>query len=317
MATIGTGRGPLIRTKSSGGGGLFSFTSFTFTNAATTGSNGPTYSTYQTIYDTAANPWLTNTAYFNCTTNGYQLFTIPATATYRFTTIGAGGGNGTSGFGNVAYIQSTFTLTQGAKYIFIVGQMGASGTTGCGNAYGSGGGGSFIISEGGSVLVAAGGGGGGSYTSSFGVQNASLTTTGNSGSAGGTVGGTGGTNGSGGNVSNIGCVGGGGGGGGISSAGGDASSGGFGGKSYGFGFTGGSGTLAGGFGGGGGASAYCGGGGGGYSGGGGGSLNSCSCTALGGGGGGGSFLNPSGGTLITQFITTNWIYPGSILVEKL
>jgi hypothetical protein len=316
MATIGTGRGPLIRTKSSGGGGLFSFTSFTFTNAATSGSNGPTYSTYQSVYDTASNPWLTNTAYFNCTTNGYQLFTIPATGTYRITAQGAAGGQGTSGYGYAAYIQATFNFTQGDKYIFIAGQMGSSSTSGCAYGLGSGGGGSFVINQTGQVYLAVGGGGGGAYTSIYGNQSASLSTTGSSGSAGGTVGGTGGTNGNGGNVSNIGCVGGGGGGGGMSSAGGNASSGGFGGNSYGFGFTGGSGTLAGGFGGGGGSSAYCGGGGGGYSGGGGGSLSSCSCTALGSGGGGGSYLYSSG-TLITQSTTYNWQYHGSILLEKL
>lgn len=303
--------------------GLYEFTSFTFTNAGITGRTGPTRANCLASYNTTTYPWLNNTSYFNVVTQGFQEWTVPASATYRITMIGARGGpaTGYSGTGAGAYMQATFLFGQGEIYIFVVGQQGLSSTSGCGYLMGGGGGGSFFGSISLGFLLVAGGGGGGSYTASGGTQNATTNQNGNNGAAGGGVaGGLGGTGGNGGGVYTLGCVVGGGGGGGIVSNGTSASGTTNGGSGYGSGFIGGLGpynSVHGGFGGGGGASTYMGGGGGGYSGGGGGGLSSCTCTSLGAGGGGGSYINTSYGTLIASSSTYNTSGHGSILVEKL
>ena len=47
---------------------LYSFTSFTFTAAGVFGQTGSTRATYLASYNTAANPWLNDTAFFNVIT---------------------------------------------------------------------------------------------------------------------------------------------------------------------------------------------------------------------------------------------------------
>lgn len=299
--------------------GLYAFTSFTFTNAGITGRTGPTRANCLSSYNTTTYPWLNNTAYFNVVTQGYQEWTVPETATYRITAIGAKGGTGTSGTGAGAYMQATFSLTKSQVYIFIVGQQGNAASNPC-TPYqsGGGGGGSYFGSIALGFLLVAGGGGGGSYTASGGDHNATTTQNANNGAAGGAPGGLGGTGGNGGGVYTTGCVVGGGGGAGIITNGASAAGTTNGGNSYSAGFIGGLGQLAdGGFGGGGGTSQYMGGGGGGYSGGGGGGIATCSCTSLGAGGGGASYINTSYGTLITSTAIYNTTTHGSILVEKL
>lgn len=286
------------------GDGLYSFSSFTFTNVGITGRLGPTLANCLSFYDTVTYPWLNNTSFFDVTTQGYQRWTVPKSGLYTFSVRGASGGAalGYSGYGYGAVLNATYSLNAGDIYIIIVGQMGLTiSNSGCGYPMGGGGGGSFVFTSGGSVLLAAGGGGGGSYTASGGTQNATTSTSGNNGAAGGGIsGGIGGASGNGGGIYSSGCVTGGGGGGGVFTSG--TSGGGTGGGTYSTGFFGGTGINAGGFGGGGGTSSYMGGGGGGYSGGGGGGLSSCSCTSLGAGGGGGSYYNPSGASNITTYL---------------
>lgn len=263
--------------------GLYAFASHTFTPSGATLRLGPTLTQCRTAYSAA--PWAANVDFFNITTQGYQRWTVPSSATYTITVAGSAGGLGAnSSRGRGAIIRVIVPLTQGHILTIICGQIGSAQSLGCnGVDHGGGGGGSFVYNSSTSTWIAAAGGGGGGGTQVFtGLPDGSFTTSGNSG---GTNGGAGGTNGGGGGQG-TGCVVGAGGGGGISfpGVGGPIA-----GASFVDGFLGASSSVQGGFGGGGGTSQYGGGGGGGYSGGGGGGLSTCSCAALGAGGGGGSF----------------------------
>lgn len=274
------------------GPSLYPFTSHTFTNATATGRFGPTLTQCRTAY--SATTWASNDAFFNMTTQGYQLWTVPRTGVYTITCAGAGGGGASASFGCGRIIQTTVSLTQGSFLQIVVGQQGIS--NGAGQSSG-GGGGSFVASGStpatGVCLVAGGGGGGflGVATSSYSAQNGSATTSGNNSSDGMGTGGTGGNGGQGAILLGGGW---GGGGGGFSTngtAGSQAA--GFGFSGLGFAFVNGcaggdTATIAvGGFGGGAGTHGNTGGGGGGggYSGGGGSGQNASGAV----GGGGGSF----------------------------
>ena len=173
-----------------GASSLYAFTSFEFTNAGQTGQSGPTLGTCLSTYNTTTYPWLNNTAYFNVVTPGIQLWTVPKTGNYTIQAKGAPGGASSS---NVASITGTFALTRGDKIRILVGQAGATGTSGCGNSMGGGGGGtnSYMggggggYNGGGSGGVASctcsligGGGGGGSYNNGTNQTNTIVTTTG-------------------------------------------------------------------------------------------------------------------------------------------
>lgn len=312
---------------------LYSFSSHTFTPCSTTGNSGPTLASCQTAYSSTS--WKNDTSLFN-TSSGIQLWTVPATGTYRITVAGAGGGAGKQAGGKGATISGEFALTQGAILKILIGQTGASYSLGSGG----GGGGTFVVTNSNSPLIVAGGGGGGGGNSSasyMGGDATFTTTAGNAytGGAGGTAtaGGTGSATlygGGGGGSAASGVAGGNqtGGGGGLGATGG-AGFGGDGGngqndyvvpKSFinggagGYRSSGSWGTIStsyGGFGGGGNGTATNyqsgGGGGGGYAGGGGGDgLNN------GGGGGGGSSYNSGSNKFnINQSVTGN----GSALFE--
>ena len=183
---------PLFYTTATGS--LYSFTNFTFTNAGATGSLGPTLSQCTSVY--SGTSWVTNTAYFNMTTQGYQLWTVPATGTYTIVCAGASTYLPSNGYGYGAIITTTVTLQIGQQIQILVGQMGVKYP-----AYSSsGGGGSFVatgITPISSSCIVAAGGGGGFYTSGTtgaSAQNASITTSGNNsgdGILGGTAGGGG------------------------------------------------------------------------------------------------------------------------------
>jgi hypothetical protein len=304
---LGAGIGTLTI---SGGGGqanfyaslpvnLYTFTSFVFSNASATSNVGPTYTQVKTAY--SATSWTQNQAYLDVVTNGFQLWTVPTTASYTIECAGAAGGNYatySNGAGNV--ISSTVSLTQGDKINICVGQ---AGTTGSGTIAAGGGGGSFVVWSNNTPIIIAGGGGGtssGYPTGGPGIGG--VATTSGTVDAGGL--GTGGTNGSGGvtastATSSYGHGGGGAGllGNGTTIATGQTTWHGQGGRSYANGLVGGARGGAGvyggtgGFGGGGGGGGTnsdtrsCSGGGGGYSGGAGGAVSS----ATNGGGGGGSY----------------------------
>jgi len=146
------------------GPSTYPFTTFTFTNCGVTGRTGPTLSQCRSSYSPS---WTDNTSYFNVTQTGYQIWTVPRTANYTIDAYGARGG--ANHLGNLseggARILGTFSLTQGDKYMILVGQMGINSTQEHG---GSGGGGGTFVVKGtnysgrstSDVLIAAGGGGG-------------------------------------------------------------------------------------------------------------------------------------------------------------
>ena len=157
------------------GSSLYVFSSFTFTSPIK-GYLGPTLSEVLAGYNTSANPWLTNTLYFNMTTQGIQRWTCPASGTYRFTVKGAAGGQYDASTyyprwpGAGATIIADLNLTKGVVYNIIVGQTPNNATN---NFNGSpGGGATWVVDDSGVLLVCAGGGGGwghGSSTSTGGI----------------------------------------------------------------------------------------------------------------------------------------------------
>jgi hypothetical protein len=174
-------------------GTLYAFTNFTFTNAGATGRFGPTLAQCQSAY--AGTSWLSS--YFTMTTQGYQVWTVPATGTYTIVCGGAATSiNPLVFFGYGAIIGTTVSLIVGQQVQILVGHMGITYSS----SRSSGGGGSFfasgIVPSGGTCLVAGGGAGGWSGTGSGTNQNGSSTTSGNASSDGY----AGGTNGNGGAV---------------------------------------------------------------------------------------------------------------------
>jgi hypothetical protein len=252
--------------------GMGAGTTYTFTNCSATGQFGPTQAQVNSAYTA------TNLANNVTSQNGIQLWTVPATATYRIEAFGAQGG-GANQFGQGAQIRGDFQLTAGQQIKILVGQQGGVSNSG------SGGGGSFVTTSANVPLLVAGGGGGQYSTSSL-LHNAHAVTANNGQATGCTSGGAGGNGGNG--CNNSGASGGGG----LSSNGGNGSYG-TGGQSF---INGGNGgnhgsnaSCVGGFGGGGGTHGNTGGGGGGggYSGGAGGYHDN----NTGSGGGGGSYNN--------------------------
>jgi len=108
--------------------GLYTFSSHTFTNCGKTGASGPTLTECRSSYSPS---WTDSTSYFNVTQTGYQLWTVPSTASYIIDAYGARGGDNSSNtikYGKGARLQGTFNLTSGDKYMILVGQMGAQPT---------------------------------------------------------------------------------------------------------------------------------------------------------------------------------------------
>jgi hypothetical protein len=187
------------------------FTNFTFTSGGVEGRTGPNLVTLLNSYDTSANPWLLNTDNFNMITNGYQLWTVPTTGTYRITARGAQGTPSEvdpPAGGRGAIITGDFNLTAGEKLQILVGQT-AGFKDGQKYRHSAGGGGSFVVRYTGEtnivddILVIAGGGGG---TGSTTIDPQGDAQTGTSGGRarrnGNNAGGTGGIDGNGGNIGN-------------------------------------------------------------------------------------------------------------------
>jgi hypothetical protein len=160
---------------------LYSYSgTLTFTPAGATGQNGPTLSQCTTAYSSFGS-WVSNTAYFNMTTQGIQQWTVPSTRTYTITCAGAGytaPGTSSISAASGAILTATFSLTLGQIIYILVGQKG----TGDGAFGGGGSGGSFVATSSGTALIVAGGAGQPNGVST--VCSASLTTSGLAGSAG-------------------------------------------------------------------------------------------------------------------------------------
>jgi hypothetical protein len=150
---------------------LYAFSgTLAFTTAGASGSSGPILSQCVSAYSSFGS-WVSNTAYFNMTTQGNQLWTVPTSRNYTITCAGCG----SSGKGAIQ--TATIYLTAGHIINIVCGQYGTSG---------SGNGGSFVHNITTNTLLMASGAGG-TYAA------ASLTT---SGSAGGGAGGVNGGSGS-------------------------------------------------------------------------------------------------------------------------
>jgi len=162
-------------------GSLYSFTTFTFTSGGiVSGRLGPSLATLLSNYNTVENDWLNDTLFFN-STDSIQLWTVPASGTYKIVAYGAQGGfagqtgSGSGGFG--AKIEGDFDLEAGSKLRIVVGQVGGTST----GQSGGGGGGSFVLKETGftesDILIIAGGGGGGQRTNNGGAGNSTTSAT--------------------------------------------------------------------------------------------------------------------------------------------
>ncbi len=137
----------------------FSFTSHLFSTCLKAGPIGPTQQECRDTYVAQGASWAADDA--NYTVNGgYQLWTVPETATYQIRAVGAqGGANG----GNGALVEATFSLTQGEHLLMVVGQVGLSQDHDNDNQLYGGGGGASTVALGNDrtsaepLLVAAGG----------------------------------------------------------------------------------------------------------------------------------------------------------------
>jgi len=181
---------------------LYSFSTFTFDNAGATGRLGPDLSACRTRYaaqfPTATWTQDTTNKYLDMSTNGIQLWTVPATGSYTISCAGARAGSGgsfTGGYGRI--VSGTFILTKGDILKLLVGQMGATYMASPGytiNTAGTGGGGTFVTTFDNTILLIGGGGGGGKNNPTWGGSAVGLdapqSTSGN-GLLGGTNGGGG------------------------------------------------------------------------------------------------------------------------------
>lgn len=193
---------------------LYPFTSFTFTHGSWAiyphgggasprqnnygaASVGDSKATFLSLYDTTANPWLTDTAYYNVVTSGIQEWTVPSDGLYRITVAGAAGGTATSYYsgGKGAVIVYEMNLKQGDKYKLLVGKQGEYTNTSKNAGAGGGGGSFFFVNATDTYPIIAAGGGGGACKVQPGV-NANTTTNGANGNGGSvTQSAVGGTNG--------------------------------------------------------------------------------------------------------------------------
>lgn len=308
----------------------YDYSTFTFLTGNTAYISTSLNTFLNTYYDTDTYPWLLNSDYYDNDGNydnslgsasRYQIWTVPATATYRIEVYGASGGSAylantttVNRGGRGADISAEFRLLAGDKLSMIAGSRGRNNPRN--TRAGSGGGASFVynITQESLLIVAGAGGGAGNYAYDQ-IDANYLGTNGHDGQSTAGVGGVGGVDGNGGGASLYG-----GGGGGWESIGGQAQY-----ASYGAGgqlklnpfggshYSGGSTTRdwdyssdndsfnntgkPGGYGGGGGS--YAGGGGGaGYSGGGGGAWS-----LSGSGGGGGSYVDDSAQNVVRSLST--------------
>lgn len=157
------------------GSELYSFAAHTFNTCGATGRNGPTLTNCTSAYSSAS--WAGNSSYYNHVSGyqGYQLWTVPKTGTYKIEAAGARGGYGyagTSYYGQGRIISGNAVLTKGDKLIVVVGQSGQDRTADSSNG-GGGGGGSWValaastpatLTSATPLLIAGGGGGGNAYS---------------------------------------------------------------------------------------------------------------------------------------------------------
>lgn len=140
---------------------LYTYTSFTFTNAGATGHLGPTLTQCRSAY--SAESWTQNPSYFDMTVQGLQRWKVPKSAQYTITAAGAKGGdaNGVQG-GSGRVVSGSRFFTKDEVLTILVGQMGMQVFNGANSWGGTGGGGTFVVDGNQSAILIAGGGGGAS-----------------------------------------------------------------------------------------------------------------------------------------------------------
>lgn len=126
---------------------LYKFTEFTFTNCDASGREGPTYMQCKNWYNDRYNKtlpdesfdvntdnmsldkWWGNQEYFDMSTQGIQIWTVPATGLYNITIAGAGGGRAhtNNGHGYGVLIDLSYHLVKGETYMLLIGQKGLLG----------------------------------------------------------------------------------------------------------------------------------------------------------------------------------------------
>lgn len=152
---------------------LYPFQSFRFTTAGITGSIGPSGSAILAAYTgSSSGSHFSNPTFFTTGSfQGYQIWTVPQTATYEIEVAGAA--SGLTNYpvagraSNGAIIKGRLILTQGQKFVMVVGQRSSNASTLATSFNGiGGGGGTFFVLSGSNTpyLVAGGGGGMGAYS---------------------------------------------------------------------------------------------------------------------------------------------------------
>lgn len=156
-----------------GSNALYPFTSFRFTTAGISGSAGPLGTALLAAYTgSTSGSYFSNPSFFTTGSfQGYQIWTVPQTATYEIEIAGAASGissypriySGSMG----AIVKARVSLTQGQKFTMVVGQRSLNtNTSGLAYVGVGGGGGSFFVLSGSNTpyLVAGGAGGQGAYS---------------------------------------------------------------------------------------------------------------------------------------------------------
>jgi len=155
---------------------LYDFSSFTFTSANISGSTPPTLQQLRAAYtgSVSGSVFAGNPLYFTTGSfQGYQIWTVPANATYEIEVAGARSGianyplNAPKKYWGGAIIRGRYNLTQGQKIVMVVGQPALNPTTAATSYNGPGGGGGtyFVLSGSNTPIIIAGGAGaGGAYS---------------------------------------------------------------------------------------------------------------------------------------------------------
>lgn len=150
---------------------LYPFSNFTFTNGNIVGATSGNTTRFLANYSNVGNTWISSSSYYRVTTPGYQVWTVPQTATYEIEVAGSRSGINTfanNTFGNGAIVRGRFSLTQGTNLTIAVGSFSANTITNGQYNGAGGGGGSFVVvtATGNPLIIGGGGGGSGRYTNS-------------------------------------------------------------------------------------------------------------------------------------------------------
>lgn len=203
---------------------LYSFTTFTFQTANNIGPQGPTLANLRSYYGNIAgntgNTWTQSTSNFTVLAQGYQVWTVPQTATYEIEAAGSRSGINQyagNGFSYGAVIRGRVALTKGDKVTMVVGQPGNVGSLNNSFNGAGGGGGTFVVlgnvvtaansitlANAAPLIIAGGGGGWGKWSgwlsaANMVAANATTLTSGTNSAQANYTGAPGGTNGWGGN----------------------------------------------------------------------------------------------------------------------